>query len=95
MTDIVIFEATSGLIDVRLEKDNVWLSLAQLVTLFGRVRYLIRLADDDERTLRQVFQERALRDEGQVEAFLEHRLARLQPSELFFETFAQFRPQSR
>lgn len=34
MTEMIIFEASSGQIDVRLEKDNVWLSQAQLAQLF-------------------------------------------------------------
>ena len=41
MTDIVIFEATSGQIEVRLERDNVWLTQAQLAQLFGRDRSVI------------------------------------------------------
>lgn len=41
MSEIVIFEAASGQIDVRVEKDNVWLSQAQIAQLFGRDRSVI------------------------------------------------------
>lgn len=62
-TDIAIFEASSGQIDVRLEKDNVWLSLAQLVTLFGRDKSVI------SRHIRNVFAEGELVAEAVVAKF--------------------------
>lgn len=53
-TDIAIFEAPSGQIDVRLERDDVWLSLPQLATLFGRDKSVI------SRHIRNVFAEAEL-----------------------------------
>lgn len=61
MTDIAIFEATSGQIDVRLEKDNVWLSQAQLAQLFGRDRSVIG------RHIAAVFTEEELDEESNVQ----------------------------
>jgi len=63
MTDIAIFEAASGHIDVRLEKDNVWLSLAQLVALFGRDKSVI------SRHIRNVFADGELGAEAVVAKF--------------------------
>lgn len=63
MTDIAIFEAASGQIDVRLEKDNVWLSLAQLVALFGRDKSVI------SRHIRNVFADGELVAEAVVAKF--------------------------
>jgi len=63
MTDIAIFEAASGYIDVRLEKDNVWLSLAQLVALFGRDKSVI------SRHIRNVFADGELGAEAVVAKF--------------------------
>jgi prophage maintenance system killer protein len=61
MTEMIIFEATSGQIDVRLEKDNVWLSQAQLAQLFGRDRSVIG------RHITAVFAEGELDDESNVQ----------------------------
>lgn len=58
MTDIAMFEATSGQIDVRLERDNVWLSLPQLATLFGRDKSVI------SRHIRNLFAEAELERES-------------------------------
>ena len=63
MTDIAIYEASSGQIDVRLEKDNVWLSLAQLVALFGRDKSVI------SRHIRNVFADGELGSEAVVAKF--------------------------
>ncbi|MCK2127763.1 virulence RhuM family protein [Thauera aromatica] len=63
MTDIAIFEATSGQIDVRLEKDTVWLSLSQLVALFGRDKSVI------SRHIRNVFADGELGAEAVVAKF--------------------------
>ncbi|MCK2088270.1 virulence RhuM family protein [Thauera aromatica] len=63
MTDIAIFEATSGQIDVRLEKDTVWLSLSQLVALFGRDKSVI------SRHIRNVFADGELGAEAVIAKF--------------------------
>ena len=63
MTDIAIYEASSGQIDVRLENDNVWLSLAQLVALFGRDKSVI------SRHIRNVFADGELGSEAVVAKF--------------------------
>ncbi|MCB1946305.1 MAG: virulence protein RhuM/Fic/DOC family protein [Thauera sp.] len=63
MTDIAMFEATSGQIDVRLERDNVWLSLPQLATLFGRDKSVI------SRHIRNLFAEAELEREATVADF--------------------------
>ena len=62
-TDIAIFEAPSGQIDVRLERDNVWLSLPQLATLFGRDKSVI------SRHIRNVFAEAELERAATVANF--------------------------
>ncbi|MDR1889566.1 MAG: virulence RhuM family protein, partial [Zoogloeaceae bacterium] len=61
--DIVIFESTSGQIDVRLEKDTVWLSLFQISTLFGRDKSVI------SRHIRNIFREGELTPEAVVANF--------------------------
>jgi hypothetical protein len=63
MTEIAIFQAASGQIDVRLEKDNVWLSLLQLTELFGRDKSVI------SRHLRNVFADGELDTEAVVAKF--------------------------
>lgn len=63
MTEIVIFEAASGQIDVRLEKDNVWLSLPQLATLFGRDKSVV------SRHVRNIFTEGELDRDASVANF--------------------------
>ncbi len=63
MADIAIFEATSGQIDVRLEKDNVWLSLPQLAALFGRDKSVI------SRHIHNVFTEAELERNATVADF--------------------------
>ena len=62
-TDIAIFEAPSGQIDVRLARDNVWLSLPQLATLFGRDKSVI------SRHIRNVFAEAELERAATVANF--------------------------
>ncbi|MFU2488980.1 virulence RhuM family protein [Thauera sp. WH-1] len=62
-TDIAIFEAPSGQIDVRLERDNVWLSLPQLASLFGRDKSVI------SRHIRNVFAEAELERAATVANF--------------------------
>jgi prophage maintenance system killer protein/prophage antirepressor-like protein len=61
MTEMIIFEASSGQIDVRLEKDNVWLSQAQLAQLLGRDRSVIG------RHITAVFADGELDEEGNVQ----------------------------
>ena len=61
MTEMIIFEASSGQIDVRLEKDNVWLSQAQLAQLFGRDRSVIG------RHITAIFTEEELDEESNVQ----------------------------
>lgn len=63
MTEILIFEAASGQIDVRLEKDNVWLSLPQLATLFGRDKSVV------SRHVRNIFTEGELDRDASVANF--------------------------
>jgi len=41
MSDIVIFEAESQQVAVRLEGETLWLSLQQLADLFGRDKSVI------------------------------------------------------
>lgn len=41
MSDIAIYTAASGAVEVRLEKDTVWLRQEQLTELFGRDRTVI------------------------------------------------------
>lgn len=41
MSDIVIYEAENGEIQVKLEQETVWLSLNQMVELFGRDKSVI------------------------------------------------------
>lgn len=63
MTDIAIFEGPAGQIDVRLEQETVWLSLAQLVVLFGRDKSGI------SRHIRNIFAEGELDAEAVVAKF--------------------------
>lgn len=49
MTEIVLFKASSGQIDVRVANDNIWITHAQLALLFGHDRGMI------DRHLRTIF----------------------------------------
>lgn len=60
MTEIVIFEAENGEIQVKLEQETVWLSLNQLVELFGRDKSVI------SRHLGNVFKEGELERDSVV-----------------------------
>ncbi|WP_031407464.1 RhuM family protein [Thiomonas sp. FB-Cd] len=51
MSELVIYQADGGSIDVRLEGETVWLSQEQITTLFGRDRTVIG------RHIRNVFEE--------------------------------------
>ena len=41
MSELIIYQADGGAIDVRLEGETVWLSQEQITTLFGRDRTVI------------------------------------------------------
>lgn len=41
MTEVVIYESTAGSVEVRLERETVWLRQEQLAELFGRDRTVI------------------------------------------------------
>jgi hypothetical protein len=56
MTDITIYQAENGMVEVRLEQDTVWLRQEQMSQLFGRERSVIT------KHLRNVFAE------GELEA---------------------------
>ena len=61
MSEISIYETTSGSIEVRLERDTVWLSQEQMGTLFGRERSVIT------KHVRNVFTEGELEEESNVQ----------------------------
>jgi prophage maintenance system killer protein len=60
MSEIVIFETENGAIDVRLERETVWLSLQQMADLFGRDKSVV------SRHLRNVFNEGELERDSVV-----------------------------
>lgn len=61
--EIVVYETSEGdvRVDVRLERETVWLSQYQMSRLFGRERSVIT------KHLRNLFQENELREEGNVQ----------------------------
>lgn len=61
MTDIAIYTAPSGAVEVRLENDTVWLRQEQMADLFGRDRTVIG------RHIRNVFSEGELAQESNVQ----------------------------
>ena len=61
MSEISIYETTSGSIEVRLERDTVWLSQEQMGTLFGRERSVIT------KHVRNVFSEGELEEGSNVQ----------------------------
>ena len=61
MSEISIYEATNGRIEVRLERDTVWLSQEQMGMLFGRERSVIT------KHVRNVFTEGELEEESNVQ----------------------------
>ncbi len=61
MTDITIYQTESGTVEVRLEKDTVWLRQEQMSQLFGRERSVIT------KHLRNVFAEGELEEESNVQ----------------------------
>ncbi|HEX5676355.1 MAG TPA: RhuM family protein [Alcanivorax sp.] len=60
MSEIVIFEENAQKVEVRLEGDTVWLTLAQLAELFGRDKSVI------SRHLRNIFRDFELERESVV-----------------------------
>ena len=61
MSEISIYETTSGSIEVRLERETVWLSQEQMGQLFGRERSVI------SKHIRNVFVEGELDEGGNVQ----------------------------
>ncbi|MCW5787312.1 MAG: virulence protein RhuM/Fic/DOC family protein [Nitrospira sp.] len=61
MSEISIYETTSGSIEVRLERDTVWLSQEQMGMLFGRERSVIT------KHVRNVFSEGELEEGSNVQ----------------------------
>ena len=61
MTEIAIFEAENGEIQVKLEKDTVWLRQEQMAKLFGRERSVIT------RHIGNVFKEGELEEKSNVQ----------------------------
>ena len=61
MSDVAIYTSPSGSVEVRLEKDTVWLRREQMAELFGRDRTVIG------RHIRNVFAEAKLDEESNVQ----------------------------
>jgi len=61
MSDVAIYTSPSGSVEVRLEKDTVWLRQEQMAELFGRDRTVIG------RHIRNVFAEAELDEESNVQ----------------------------
>ncbi len=61
MTEIAIFEAENGEIQVKLEKDTVWLRQEQMAELFGRERSVIT------RHIGNIFKESELVEKSNVQ----------------------------
>lgn len=61
MADIAIYESPGGIIEVRLERETVWLSQAQLSELFGRERSVIT------KHLRNLFEDGELEEKSNVQ----------------------------
>ncbi|HNQ03687.1 MAG TPA: RhuM family protein [Thiobacillaceae bacterium] len=61
MSEIAIYQHQDGSIDVRLERDSVWLTQLQLAALFGRDRTVVG------RHVRTVFAARELDEESNVQ----------------------------
>jgi hypothetical protein len=63
MADIAIYEGPSGVIEVRVESETVWLDLMRIAVLFGRDKSVI------SRHLRNVFKEGELERDAVVANF--------------------------
>ena len=61
MNEISIYQTESGAIEVRLEQDTVWLSQAQIVTLFGRDQSVV------SRHIGNIFKEGELERESNMQ----------------------------
>lgn len=61
MSEIAIYQNETGMVEVRLERDTVWLRQEQMATLFGRDRTVIG------RHIRNVFKEGELDQESNVQ----------------------------
>lgn len=61
MTDIAIYEGPGGTIEVRVDRETVWLSQSQLSELFGRERSVIT------KHLRNAFEDGELEEESNVQ----------------------------
>ena len=61
MTEISIYQTESGAIEVRLDKDTVWLNQAQMAALFGRDQSVI------SRHIGNIFKEGELMREGNMQ----------------------------
>ena len=61
MTDIAIYEGPGGQIEVRVDRENIWLAQAQLVELFGRDQSVI------SRHVRNVFADGELEPESNMQ----------------------------
>jgi len=59
-TDILIYEGGDARVEVRIERENVWLSLQQLAELFGRDKSVV------SRHLKNIFATRELEREAVV-----------------------------
>jgi prophage maintenance system killer protein len=60
-SEVVIYQSPAGVVEVRLERDTVWLRQEQIATLFGRDRTVIG------RHIRNVFKEGELTTESNVQ----------------------------
>jgi len=61
MNEISIYQTESGAVEVRLEQDTVWLSQAQMVTLFGRDQSVV------SRHIGNIFKEGELERESNMQ----------------------------
>lgn len=61
MTDIAIYQAENGRVEVRLEQDTVWLSQAQMVSLFSRDQSVV------SRHIGNVFKEGELKRQSNMQ----------------------------
>ena len=62
-TQLVIFEADSGQVQVRLEGDTIWLSQAQMAELFGTS------SDNISLHLKNIFSDQELQEQATTEDF--------------------------
>ena len=60
MSEIAIYEGPGGTVEVRLDRETVWLTQTQMVTLFGRDQSVI------SRHIGNVFKEGELKRESNM-----------------------------